>query len=158
MAKVFIALGSNLDNREEFLTKSIKLINEKCKVIRKSTIHETEPEGYLNQGKFLNQVIEIKTELEPKKLLSFLLSIEEKMGRIRTFKNAPRKIDLDILFYDYLIHNNDFLCIPHPRLHKRKFVLEPLFEIAPEFVHPILKKNVKEMIESYVVTKHPKTI
>lgn len=145
MVNVFIGIGSNLGDKEENIRKAIDLIKEKCKILKISSIYETEPVGYKNQALFLNCAIEIKTNLKPKELLIFLQSIEKRLGRVRTIKNGPRTIDLDILFYANKIVNENNLIVPHPRMHKRLFVLEPLKEICHDFVHPVLKKSVKEL-------------
>lgn len=145
MAKAFVGIGSNLGNKEENIRNSIKLMKEKCKILKASSSYETEPVAYKKQDWFLNCAIEVGTELEPLELLGFLQSIENKMGRVRTIKNGPRIIDLDILFYDDKIINEPSLTVPHPRLHERLFVLEPLKEIAHGFVHPVLGKRVKEI-------------
>ena len=142
---VFIGIGSNIWNKEENIRKAIGSIKEKCKILRISSLYETEPIGYKKQNWFLNCAIEIETEFEPLELLNFLQSIEKKMGRVKTIKNGPRIIDLDILFYDNKVINEKGLAVPHPRLHERLFVLEPLKEIAPEFVHPVLNKSIKEI-------------
>lgn len=145
MAKVFIGIGSNLVDKKKNIQNAIKSVKEKCKILKASSLCETEPVAYKKQDWFLNCAIEVGTELEPLELLDFLQSIEKKMGRVRTIKNGPRIIDLDILFYDDKIINEPNLTVPHPRLHERLFVLEPLKEIAPEFVHPVLGKRVKEI-------------
>ena len=145
MTDVFIGIGSNIWNKEENIRKAICSIKEKCKILRISSLYETEPIGYKKQNWFLNCAIEIETEFEPLELLNFLQSIEKKMGRVKTIKNGPRIIDLDILFYDNKVINEKGLAVPHPRLHERLFVLEPLKEMAPDFVHPVLNKSIKEI-------------
>ena len=127
--KVYIALGSNLGNREQYLKNAIEEIKSIGQVKRQSTVHETAAIGYKDQGKFLNQVIEINTDLSPTQLLISLQEIEHKMGRTREIKNGPRTIDLDILLYNQETINQPHLKIPHPRMHKRKFVLDPLSEL-----------------------------
>ncbi|MBI2541443.1 2-amino-4-hydroxy-6-hydroxymethyldihydropteridine diphosphokinase [Candidatus Woesearchaeota archaeon] len=145
MTDVFVGIGSNIGHKEENIRKAVDLIKEKCKILKKSSLYETEPVGYREQDWFLNCAIEIETKLEPLELLEFLQSIEKKMGRIKKIKNGPRIIDMDILFYDNLFINEKNLIIPHPRLHERLFVLEPLKEIAPYFVHPVLNRKIKEL-------------
>lgn len=141
----YIALGSNLGNREENLKTAIEKIKKIVQIKEISSIYETEPEGYKNQGLFLNMAIEIKTSLGPQELLSNLQEIENEMGRTREIKNGPRTIDLDIIFYEDKIIEEQNLKIPHPLMHKRNFVLLPMNEIAPEFIHPILKKSIKTL-------------
>jgi len=146
MVRVFIGVGSNLGNRQENIDNALSLLAPRCKIIKKSSIYETEPVGYEKQGKFLNLVVIVGTELKALEMLDFLLDIEKKLGRVRGIKNGPRTIDLDILFYgDDIIESKD-LIVPHPRLHERLFVLEPLNEIDNEKMHPVLKKSVKELL------------
>jgi 2-amino-4-hydroxy-6-hydroxymethyldihydropteridine diphosphokinase len=145
MARVIVGIGSNLGNKEENIRNSIKLIGEKCKILKTSSFYETEPVGCEEQGWFLNCAVEAETRLEPLELLEFLKSVEKRLGRAKTAKNGPRTIDLDILLYGNEIINEKNLIIPHPRLHQRLFVLEPLKEIAPELVHPAFGKNIREI-------------
>lgn len=145
--KAFIGVGSNIGEKSANINKVIGLINdsEHTKVIKTSSFYRTEPVGVTDQDWFVNAVIEVETKLDPKGLLDSLLKFEEALGRLRVKKWGPRVIDLDILFYDDIIVNDDGLIIPHPELHWRNFVLEPLCEIAPDFVHPALKKTVLTM-------------
>ena len=145
MDNIFIGLGSNLGNKEENIIKAIDLIRKRFKILNVSSLYETEPIGYKQQDWFLNCAMKINTNLKPQELLIFLQSIEKKLGRIRTIKDGPRTIDLDILFYNNKIINENNLIVPHSRLHERLFVLEPLKEICPNFVHPVLKKSVEEI-------------
>lgn len=142
---IFLGLGSNLGDRQKNIQMAIEYLKEKIEVEKISKIVETEPYGYTDQPKFLNCCLMAKTELLPTDLLDFVLGVEEKMGRKRLFKWGPRNIDIDILFYDAEIINQENLKIPHPELHKREFVLLPLIEIAPNFVHPVFKKTVLEL-------------
>lgn len=134
---VFIGLGSNLGNREKFIENALREIENFFTVEVKSSIYETSPVGYLNQPDFLNMVIKGTTTLSPAELLKKLQTIEQNFGRQRSFKNAPRNIDLDILLFDNKITAQKDLIIPHPELTKRQFVLIPLLEIAPELKHLI---------------------
>lgn len=143
MANVLIGIGSNIGERKENIGKAISLLKEKCRILKMSPLYETEPIGYRYQEWFLNCAIKVKTSLKPQELLDFLQSIEKRLGRVRTIKNGPRTVDLDMLFYGKKIINESNLIVPHPRLHKRLFVLKPLKDICPDFVHPILKKNIK---------------
>jgi 2-amino-4-hydroxy-6-hydroxymethyldihydropteridine diphosphokinase len=148
MAIVYIGIGSNVGNRETNCRMAIERLNEKGIEVKKtSSMYETEPWGFKDQPKFINMVIEAETRLEPERLLIVLKDIEKEMGRKETVKWGPRIIDLDILFYNDKIINQDELQIPHPYLHKRDFVLVPLSEIAPNKTHPILKKTIKELME-----------
>lgn len=145
MVNVFIGIGSNLGDKKENIKKAIGLIMEKCEILKISSLYETEPVGYKRQDWFLNCAICAETELKSMELLDFLQSIEKKLGRVKTIKNGPRTIDLDILFYGDKIINGDKLIVPHPRLHERLFVLEPLTEISLNFVHPLLNRSIKEL-------------
>ncbi|HIE25197.1 MAG TPA: 2-amino-4-hydroxy-6-hydroxymethyldihydropteridine diphosphokinase [Anaerolineales bacterium] len=153
MKTIYIALGSNLGNRLANLRAAIASLPPELRVTRESTIYETPPWGYTNQPSFLNIVIEAKTELEPCALLSYLKEKEKTLGRVKNFKNGPRRIDLDLLFYDNHILNAKKLTIPHPRLHERAFVLVPLADIAPEFEHPILKKKISVLLQDVEISK-----
>lgn len=144
---VYIGIGSNLGNREENCLKAIRLMEEQgIKVVKRSSLYETEPWGVKDQPMFINMVIEAETELTPQELLKALKSIESSMGRTETKRWGPRLIDLDILFYNDMIINTPELRIPHPYIHERPFVLRPLGEIAPELEHPVLKKKIKELM------------
>ena len=145
MDEIFIGIGSNLGDKEKNIRKAISLLKERCKILKLSSLYETEPVGYKNQNWFLNCAVQIKTGLKPQELLKFILSIENKLGRIRAIKNGPRTIDLDILFYGNKIIKTKNLAIPHPRLHKRLFVLKPLADICPDFVHPVLNKSIDKL-------------
>ncbi len=142
---VYIALGSNLGDRKDNLQKAMEAISEFAQIEQKSTIIETEPEGYKEQNFFLNMVITIQTNLTASELIEKLQEVEKKMGRVRKIKNGPRTIDLDILFYNKEAIKTPNLEIPHPRMHKRAFVLNPMNELAPELIHPILKKSINTL-------------
>ena len=134
MRVVFIGLGSNLGNREDYINKAIDYLKKNPNIIvdKISSIIETNPQGFINQGKYLNAVIKLKTSLSAFNLLTELQDIENNLGRVRSFKNAARTIDLDILLYGEEAIDEPGLNVPHPRMFKRKFVMEPLLEIAPE--------------------------
>lgn len=144
---VYLSLGSNLGNKKENLEKAIQNIKEipDTFVIKKSKIIETEPFGYKEQDNFLNSCIEITTLLYPKELLNKLLEIEKSMGREKKIKWGPRIIDLDIIFYNKELIEDEDLVIPHPYMEYRSFVLEPLEEISPHFVHPLLNKRISTL-------------
>jgi len=148
MSKVFIGLGGNIGNVQETFVKVIAIVEEKIgSVINQSSLYKTAPWGFKDQNDFLNKVICVNTNLSPADVLKNLLTIELMMGRNRNAnnKNAPRTIDLDILFYDDKIIADDNLVVPHPRLHLRNFVLGPLAEIAPNYIHPVILKKIKEI-------------
>ncbi len=139
---VFIGLGSNMGDREKLLKKALERIEKLMPIQAASSVYETEPVGYEAQGWFLNMVIQGATRLFPDMLLERLQDIEAALGRQRDIKNGPRTIDLDILFYGSEIIITKRLTVPHPHLPERAFVLVPLAEIAPEFVHPLLRINI----------------
>jgi 2-amino-4-hydroxy-6-hydroxymethyldihydropteridine diphosphokinase len=143
---IFLALGSNMGDRQANLETAIQSLGPKIRVLKRSSIYETPPWGFIDQPAFLNMVIEAETSLSPEKLLKFIKTLEIDLGRKASFRNGPRLIDLDILFFDQLILNMPGLNIPHPRLHERGFVLAPLVEIAPDFNHPILKIKMRELL------------
>jgi dihydroneopterin aldolase / 2-amino-4-hydroxy-6-hydroxymethyldihydropteridine diphosphokinase len=144
---VYLGLGSNLGERATNLEESLEKIAELASVEKKSGIYETEPWGLKEQPNFLNQVVKVKTRLEPLELLSSLKDIERTMGRKKSVKFGPRVIDLDILFYDDVIMKTETLTIPHPLMTKRAFVLVPLNEIAPNHLHPVEGKKIRELCE-----------
>ncbi|MCA6435365.1 MAG: 2-amino-4-hydroxy-6-hydroxymethyldihydropteridine diphosphokinase [Bacteroidetes bacterium] len=150
MYRAFLCLGTNLANRQFNLIECANLIEKKLGfIVQKSSIYESPSWGYQSSNRFLNQVLEIKTKLNPQKLLKVLLQLESSMGRKRKEGNAiyaDRLIDIDILFIDELKISTQLLNVPHPLLHQRNFVLQPLNEIAPNFVHPVLNKTIKELI------------
>lgn len=149
MKNVFLGLGSNLGERIQFIENAIKEIKniEGTSVIKSSLIYDTEPWGNINQDNYLNSVLEIETDLQAEELLIQLKLIEKKTGRSENKRWLEREIDIDILFYGNEIIENDFVKIPHIQIEKRKFVLIPMAEIAPEFIHPELKKSVSRLLK-----------
>ena len=144
----YIAIGSNIGNPYQNCIEAIRNIskNDSIKVISKSSFYKTSPIGDIEQEWFINSVIKITTSFSPENLLSNLLNIETEMGRVRKEKWGPRLIDLDLLFYDNLILNQELITIPHPEIQKRKFVLIPMSEIAGTYSHPTLKKTIKTLL------------
>ncbi len=149
-SKVFIALGSNIGSLEENLNAALKKISEFGKVQKVSSFYKTKPQGFLDQADFLNAVCLFETDLEPQDLLKKLKETEKLLGRTPNFKDGPRLIDLDIIYYDDIVLNTPTLTIPHPRAHQRMFVMKGLLEIAPDFLHPLLKKTTREIIENNI--------
>lgn len=147
MPTAYLSTGSNMGKRHEMLLKAISLLSASAgEIVTLSRVVETPAWGKTDQPDFLNQVLVLKTTLPPRELLNTILDIEMQMGRNRIEKWGPRIIDIDILFYDDEIINEDGLQIPHPWMHERRFVLEPLSEIAPDLLHPLLKKNMAELL------------
>ena len=147
MSKVWIALGSNMGDGRKNLDEAVENMNKNgVKVEKISTYIETEPYGYTEQDNFVNAVCIAEIELSPRELLKTLLAIELEMGRVRLIRWGPRIIDLDILFYEDLIIDEEDLKVPHIEIQKRSFVLEPMDEISPEKVHPVFKKTVHELL------------
>jgi len=143
---IYIALGSNLDDRQANLETAIESLGTGIRVLKQSSIYETPPWGYEEQPAFLNMVIKAETRLAPEELLKFIKTLETDLGRKATFRNGPRLIDMDILFYDQSVVDLPGLVIPHPHLQERGFVLVPLAEIAPDLIHPMLRINMRELL------------
>jgi 2-amino-4-hydroxy-6-hydroxymethyldihydropteridine diphosphokinase len=144
LVKVYLGLGSNLGNRQENLDTALKLISQRMQVGKVSSIYDTEPIGNANQPRFLNMACEVFTRLTPEGLLALVKGVEFKMGR-HSRSGEPRTIDVDILLYGDTVVKTKELEIPHPKMTERQFVLVPLAEIAPDAVHPVTKKTIKEM-------------
>lgn len=136
--RVFIGLGSNLSDPVAQVTHALEALDKlpQTRVLKKSSLYRSAPVGYLEQPDFINAVAQLETELTPRALLDALLAQEQACGRTRKFRNAPRTLDLDVLLYDDMVHHEHGLTIPHPQMHLRAFVLQPLLEIAPDCVIP----------------------
>lgn len=148
-ATAYIGLGSNLGDRRAFLDQALKALRGRpgVEVTRTSSVYETAPVGGpAGQGPYLNAVAELRTELEPDALLAVLLEIESAQGRVRTERDGPRTLDLDLLLYGDMVRDDARLTLPHPRMHQRLFVLKPLAEIAPGLIHPILQRSIADLL------------
>lgn len=142
---VYLSLGSNLGDRAANLRTAIEKLSEIGKVTAVSSFYDTEPIELTQQPWFLNCAVKLDTEKMPRQLISALLNIEQSMGRQRKQKKGPRTIDIDVLLFGSSVIEIPLLTIPHPRLHERRFVLEPLAEIAPDARHPVFKRTVREL-------------
>lgn len=134
MTRIFLGLGSNLGERRENIERALERLSEQVRLTKRSSFYETEPVGYDDQPWFYNIVVEGETDLEPAELLRFTQSIEQGMKRVKTIRNGPRNIDVDILIYDEIRVKTDTLEIPHARMRQRAFVMVPLSEIEPDLV------------------------
>ncbi len=146
--RAFLGLGSNVGEREKYLARAaagLKKVKD-TRVVWASSVYETDPVGKTDQPKFLNAALEIETALPPKELFAEVKSLEERLGRTTTVRWGPREIDIDILMYDGVVFKDDQLTVPHPEMEKRKFVLVPLKEIAPDLVHPISGMTMEELV------------
>ena len=147
MKRVYLALGTNLGDREGHLREALdRLSAPDFEILRLSSVYETAPVGLKSQPDFLNMVLEAGTTLFPMRLLQRIARIERAMGRKRLVVNGPRTIDVDILLYGPFVVNTAKLEIPHPRMAERRFVLEPLAELAPDLRHPVTRQSVREML------------
>ena len=149
MNRVFIGVGSNQGERLEHISKAVRAVGalERVRLCRMATIIETAPAGGPPQGPYLNTVIEIETSLAPRELLTGLKGIERQFGRnLSGARWAPRPIDLDVLLYDDCVVEEPDLKIPHERMHVRRFVLEPLAQLAPDAIHPVLKQSIVDLL------------
>lgn len=148
MAVVYLGLGTNIGDRKANLQQARKAIAAFATIKTQSSLYETAAWGYTDQAPFLNQVLAIQTRFSPLNLLKKLKKIEAELGREESFRWGPRLIDLDILFYGQDLVKLPTLTIPHENLHNRAFVLVPLAEIAPNFIHPVFKKSVQALLEA----------
>jgi len=149
MAVVFVGIGSNIEPKKHIreALQRLSRVGSQCVC---SHVYRTKPYGFLHQPDFLNMVVRLHTDLSPLDLLQALLGIEQQLGRVRTQKWGPRTIDLDMLFYDTIIMKTPELSLPHPEIPKRWFVLRPLMDIDPDFVHPELGETIRSLYERLI--------
>lgn len=150
MNGIYLGLGSNLGDRLMNLACCLKKmkLNNAIRLIKVSSVYESEPYGFANQPWFLNMVAEIETKLEPLQLLELIQQIENQSGRKKTLRWGPRTIDIDLLNYKNLVYKHPMLNLPHRQLHLRQFVLQPLKEIASRFVHPELQQTISQLLKN----------
>lgn len=148
MAKAYLLLGGNIDNRQYYIESATHLIHLHAgSVVEKSSVYETVPWGFTEGPYFLNQVLGIETKLGTKELFKTIVYIENQLGRTRNGGDySSRTIDIDILFYENEVVSSEELIIPHPKIRERKFVLEPMSELNPKFIHPVEKKTIEELL------------
>jgi 2-amino-4-hydroxy-6-hydroxymethyldihydropteridine diphosphokinase len=146
MTRAYLGLGANLGDRRANLRSAVEALRAHGDLVAISSLYETAPVGYLDQPAFLNAVVALETQASPEDLLEAALRIERGLGRERSFRNAPRPLDIDLLFYSDLVQDDAALTLPHPRLRERAFVLVPLAEIAPALRHPSLDLTIVELL------------
>ncbi len=147
MVIVAIGLGSNLGDRRKLLREAVRGLDVVGEQVGVSSLYETEPVGFREQPRFLNAVVLLETNSDPLSLMQVLAALERRAGRERPFPNAPRTLDLDLLLYGEDVIETPQLVVPHPRMHERAFVLVPLAEVAPHFVHPGSGKTIRELLD-----------
>ncbi len=145
---IYLGLGSNVGDRQAYLAAAVAAMPPEVTPVSCSRLYQTPAWGYTEQDAFLNQVVKAHTMLSPEDLLGFIKQLETDLGRNPRFRWGPREIDIDILFYDDLVYTCQGLTIPHPSLHERAFVLVPLADLAPEYIHPLLKQPVSELLKN----------
>jgi len=149
LKRIYLSLGSNIGDRAAHLRQAVeRLESPDIRVLHASRIYETEPVDYLDQAWFLNQAVEAETVLFPLQLLTRTSRLERELGRTRSVRRGPRVIDIDLLFYASAVVETPRLVIPHPRIAERRFVLEPLAELAPDLRHPVTHRSVRQMLDA----------
>jgi 2-amino-4-hydroxy-6-hydroxymethyldihydropteridine diphosphokinase len=145
----YLSLGSNLGDRESHLRDALARLEASGRIVALSSFYETEPVDFTDQAWFLNCAVAFETTQSPEELMASILRIEQQMGRKRTQRKGPRIIDVDILLFDDAIIDSPALTVPHPAMHERRFVLQPLAEIAPKAKHPVRKKTIQELLDAF---------
>lgn len=155
MPVIYLGAGSNLGNRHKNLQKALSLLKDSPGIsdFELSKLYETSPVGFLEQDDFLNGVARAHTNLLPRQVLNLCQDVERQLRRERKVRFGPRNIDVDLLFYDNRVINEDDLVVPHPRAHFRLFVLKPMCDLAPDFVHPVLQKSMTQLLTEFSDTK-----
>jgi 2-amino-4-hydroxy-6-hydroxymethyldihydropteridine diphosphokinase len=156
MHTIFLSLGSNIGDKRKAIEKAIVLLKKEIIVDTIAPFYETKPVGFIDQENFYNTVLRGKTSLTPEELLVYIKQKEKNMGRIKRFINGPREIDIDILFYDDIIYKSKHVIIPHPRITQRDFMLLPMSDIDPFFIHPEKKKTIIQLLKK--VSKEKRSI
>lgn len=156
MSKIYLSLGSNIGNTKKNLMEALELLKKKITITKISSFYETEPVGYKDQAWFLNIALAGETSLAPYELLRFTQSIEKEMGRVKLIRFGPRNIDIDILLYENFTSDDETLTVPHPRMTERAFVVEPLYEIAPDItVGDVPLKQIRDSLKGEQIRKLP---
>ncbi len=145
MHTVYISIGSNLGNRKQNIRKALEKLSSSGIIKKCSRPYRTLPYGPVKQPDFINMAVQFETALQPQALLIKLQEIEKELGRVKTVRWGERTIDLDIIFFDEAVIEEKTLIIPHPDMHRRLFVLRPLMDICPDFIHPVLKKDIRTL-------------
>lgn len=149
MNKVYIAFGSNIGDKNKAIEDALEMLNQRgLRVTAKSKIYETEPYGYEDQPPFVNGAVEVETHLSCREVLKTILDIENDIGRVRLIRWGPRIIDLDILMFNDEIYDEEDMKVPHVDMQNRAFVLEPLNDLCPDKIHPVLKKSIRSLLEN----------
>jgi 2-amino-4-hydroxy-6-hydroxymethyldihydropteridine diphosphokinase len=146
MAVVFLALGSNLGNRRQYMDRAVTLLQEHVTIDGRAPYYVTSPVGYTDQGDFMNGLVRGTTKLSPQELIEFIRKVEEEVGRVRRWRWGPREVDVDIIFYDDMVVDEPDLMIPHVRYSERDFVLQPLIDIAPDHKDPVTGLTAGELL------------
>jgi 2-amino-4-hydroxy-6-hydroxymethyldihydropteridine diphosphokinase len=156
MSLVYLSLGSNVGDTEKNIKKAIQNIGDLYKITKISKLYTTEPVGFKEQDWFLNCVVEIETSVHPEIIFASMQALEKKLGRTETRLDGPRTIDIDLLFYGDKVVNRVNLTIPHLRVHERRFVLQPMLDVNPDFKHPVLKKTIQQLYDALTTKEQVK--